>query len=129
MQDMELNDLNPVLHNELRLKVMVALDALDDADFVYLKGLTKATSGNLSVQLSNLEDAGYISVNSSGRGRGSHTVCSITPEGIAALQEYQRALMSYFPNWKSAGTSEPLGHGAEGLAAMGDGVLPVLSDV
>ena len=41
---------------------------LDEADFVYLKGLTRATSGNLSVQLTNLQEAGYIKVSSTGRG-------------------------------------------------------------
>ena len=64
---MEFKDLNPLLHNELRLKIMAALDSLDDADFSYLKGLTKATAGNLSVQLSKLEEAGYIKISSSGR--------------------------------------------------------------
>ena len=52
---MEFKDLDPILHNELRLKVMAALDSLDDADFVYLKELTKSTAGNLSVQISKLE--------------------------------------------------------------------------
>lgn len=93
---MEFKELNPILHNELRLKIMVALDSLDDADFVYLKGLTNATSGNLSVQLSNLEEAGYIKVSRSGEGRGSHTVCRITPSGTRALLDYQHALFSYF---------------------------------
>ena len=93
---MDFKDLDPILHNELRLKVMAALDSLDDADFVYLKELTKATSGNLSVQLSNLEEAGYIKISRSGEGRGSHTVCRITKAGTRALREYQRALMSYF---------------------------------
>lgn len=93
---MEFKDLDPILHNELRLKIMAALDSLSDADFVYLKGLTKATSGNLSVQLTNLEEAGYIKVARSGEGRGSHTVCRITPKGTSALQDYQKALMSYF---------------------------------
>lgn len=93
---MEFKDLDPILHNELRLKIMAALDSLDDADFVYLKGLTNATSGNLSVQLSNLEEAGYIKVSRSGEGRGSHTVCRITPAGTRALLEYQHALLSYF---------------------------------
>ena len=60
---MEFRDLDPLLHNELRLKVMVALDSLDDADFVYLKGLTGASAGNLSVQLTNLQDAVYIKKN------------------------------------------------------------------
>lgn len=39
---MDFKDLDPILHNELRLKIMAALDSLDDADFVYLKGLTEA---------------------------------------------------------------------------------------
>ena len=93
---MEFKDLNPLLHNELRLRIMAALDSLDDADFVYLKDLTKATAGNLSVQISKLEEAGYIKVSRSGEGRGSHTVCRITKAGIKAMQDYQRALMGYF---------------------------------
>ena len=93
---MTFSDLDPLLHNELRLKIMVTLDALDDADFVYLKEITKATSGNLSVQLNNLQTAGYIKISSSGAGRGSHTICRITPKGTSALRDYQRALMSYF---------------------------------
>ena len=93
---MEFKDLDPLLHNELRLKIMAALDSLDDADFVYLKELTKSTSGNLSVQITNLEEAGYIKVSTTGKGRGSHTVCRITSAGTHALREYQRALMSYF---------------------------------
>ena len=93
---MEFKDLNPLLHNELRLKVMVALDSLDDADFVYLKELTKSTAGNLSVQITKLEEAGYIKVSRSGEGRGSHTVCRITSKGTRALEDYQQALLSYF---------------------------------
>ncbi|MBQ9411082.1 MAG: transcriptional regulator [Bacteroidales bacterium] len=93
---MEFKELNPILHNELRLKIMAALDSLADADFVYLKELTKATQGNLSVQLTNLEEAGYIKVSRSGSGRGSHTVCRITKKGSEALLDYQRALMGYF---------------------------------
>lgn len=93
---MVFKDLNPLLHNELRLKVMAALDSLDNADFVYLKGLTKATAGNLSVQLSNLEQAGYIKVSRSGEGRGSHTVCRITSKGRKELLDYQRTLLAYF---------------------------------
>lgn len=93
---MEFSDLDPLLHNELRLKIMAALDSLDDADFVYLKEITKSTAGNLSVQLTKLEEAGYIKVSSTGRGRGSHTVCRITRAGIKALNDYQLALLSYF---------------------------------
>jgi DNA-binding MarR family transcriptional regulator len=93
---MEFEELNPLLHNELRLRVMVVLDSLADADFVYLKRITKATAGNLSVQIGKLEEAGYIRVSRSGEGRGSHTVCRITPAGISALRGYEKVLLSYF---------------------------------
>ena len=93
---MKFKDLDPLLHNELRLKIMAALDSLDAADFVYLKELTKSSAGNLSVQISKLEEAGYIKVSRSGEGRGSHTVCRITATGSKALLSYQRALRSYF---------------------------------
>jgi DNA-binding MarR family transcriptional regulator len=93
---MEFKDLNPLLHNELRLKIMVTLDSLDDADFVYLKNITKATSGNLSVQITRLQKAGYIKVSTSGAGRSSHTICRITGKGTKALSDYQAALQSYF---------------------------------
>ena len=93
---MEFKELNPLLHNELRLRIMAALDSLDDADFVYLRELTKATAGNLSVQIAKLEEAGYIKVSRSGEGRGSHTVCRITSKGSKALLIYQKALMDYF---------------------------------
>ena len=93
---MEFKDLDPILHNELRLKIMAALDSLDDADFVYLKGLTNATSGNLSVQLTKLEEAGYIKVSRTGEGRGSHTVCRITSKGREALRAYEDGLRRLF---------------------------------
>ena len=97
---MEFKDLDPLLHNELRLRVMAALDSLEDADFVYLKQLTKATSGNLSVQITKLEEAGYIKVSRSGEGRGSHTVCRISSAGSRAMRSYQRALLAYFSQTK-----------------------------
>ena len=42
--------INPLLHNELRLKIMVALDSLESANFMYLCEITGATRGNLTMQ-------------------------------------------------------------------------------
>ena len=88
--------INPLLHNELRLKVMVALGSLESADFMYLCQITDSTRGNLSVQINTLREAGYIDVSKSGLGRFSRTVCRITDAGSRALLAYQRALMGYF---------------------------------
>ena len=47
-------ELNPLLHSELRLAVMSLLISVEEADFVYIRQQTKATAGNLSVQLDKL---------------------------------------------------------------------------
>ena len=56
-------ELNPLLHSELRLGVMSILISVEEADFTYLKQETKATAGNLSVQIDKLSKAEYIEVN------------------------------------------------------------------
>ena len=48
MNDMNFIPLDPLLHSELRLAVMSILLDVPEADFVYLKAQTGATSGNLS---------------------------------------------------------------------------------
>ena len=56
-------DLDPILHSQLRLAVVSILASVEKADFAYLKTETGATSGNLSVQITKLKEAGYIEVN------------------------------------------------------------------
>jgi len=88
-------ELDPLLHSQLRLAVMSILISVDEADFVYLREQTGATSGNLSVQIDKLREAGYIGVNKSFRGKMPCTVCSITKKGIAAFETYALALQTY----------------------------------
>ena len=70
--------INPLLHNELRLKIMVALDSLESANFMYLCEITSSTRGNLSVQIKTLQEAGYLQVDKSGSGPAARSVCRIT---------------------------------------------------
>ena len=88
-------DLDPLLHSQLRLAVMSILISVDEADFVYLRKETEATAGNLSVQIEKLKEAGYIDVNKSFKGKMPCTVCSITLKGISAFEIYTQALQSY----------------------------------
>ena len=87
--------LNPLLHSELRLAVMSILVGADEADFVYIRKQTGATSGNLSVQLDKLNEAGYITVEKGFKGRKPCTICRVTESGIAAFSEYVSALKDY----------------------------------
>ena len=88
--------INPLLHSELRLKIMVALDSLESADFMYLCQITDSTRGNLSVQITTLKEAGYIDVSKSGIGRFARTVCRITRKGAEALRAYEDGLRRMF---------------------------------
>ncbi|MCM1300377.1 MAG: transcriptional regulator [Alistipes senegalensis] len=88
-------ELNPLLHSELRLAVMSILLGVESADFVYLRELTGATAGNLSVQLDKLAKAGYIAVEKGFRGKMPRTVCRMTDAGRDAFAEYADALKSY----------------------------------
>ena len=96
MSEFKFQVINPLLHSELRLKIMVALDSLESADFMYLCQITDSTRGNLSTQLTTLKDAGYIEVSKSGIGRFSRTTCSITHHGHEALQAYEEGLRRMF---------------------------------
>lgn len=88
--------INPVLHNELRLKIMVALDSLESANFMYLCDVTDSTRGNVSVQITTLQEAGYLDVTKTGLGRFSRTVCRITAKGREALRTYEDGLRRLF---------------------------------
>jgi DNA-binding transcriptional ArsR family regulator len=88
-------DLNPLLHSQLRLAIMSLLLSVEEADFVYLKEQTGATAGNLSVQIDKLQEAGYIDVEKSFRGKMPRTICRINRIGVDAFNEYVQALREY----------------------------------
>ncbi|CAD5252837.1 MULTISPECIES: transcriptional regulator [unclassified Imperialibacter] len=89
--------LDPLLHSQLRLAVMSLLISLEDAEFTFIKEKTQATAGNLSVQLDKLEQAGYISISKSFKGKRPLTTCKITTTGIKAFEAYVTALKKYLP--------------------------------
>ena len=87
--------LDPLLHSELRLAIVSILVNLNEADFVYIRKTTQATSGNLSVQIDKLAEAGYIAVEKVFEGKKPKTICRITEEGLNAFEEYVDAIKSY----------------------------------
>ena len=89
--------LDPLLHSQLRLAVMSLLISLEEAEFTFIKEKTQATAGNLSVQLDKLEQAGYISISKSLKGKRPLTTCKITKTGIKAFEAYVTALKKYLP--------------------------------
>ena len=88
-------DLDPILHSQLRLAIISILVTTEKAEFNYLKEQTQATSGNLSVQINKLKEAGYIEVKKRFKGNYPQTICRITKLGIKKFEEYIDALQGY----------------------------------
>ena len=95
---MDFKELDPLLHSQLRLAVVSLLISLKEAEFTFIKEKTKATAGNLSVQINKLKDAGYIEVVKQFKDNYPQTICKITPVGVKAFQTYVDSLKVYLGN-------------------------------
>jgi len=91
-----LKELNPLLLSQLRLAIMSYLRVAREADFNTLKTQTQATSGNLSIQVGKLQEAGYIEVEKTYKNNYPLTICKVTPIGIEAFEAFYRDLKEYF---------------------------------
>jgi len=89
------SELDPILHSQLRLAIVSLLVSEEKADFARIKEVTKATSGNISVQIQKLETAGYITVKKSFKDNYPNTEVQLTKEGLLAFERYVEALKSY----------------------------------
>lgn len=92
---MSFDDLNPLLHSQLRLAIMSLLISVEEADYSYIKEQTEASSGNISVQMSKLEEAEYIKISKSFKNNRPNTSYQITDQGIQAFEEYVNTLQQY----------------------------------
>ena len=88
-------NLNPLLHSQLRLSIISFLVTNGKSDFNEIKVITKATSGNISVQLKKLEKANYIRITKGFLNNYQHTSIEITNTGIDAFEEYVKAIKQY----------------------------------
>lgn len=90
-----MKELDPLIHSPLRLAILSMLAGGEEADFMNIKLQTGATTGNISVQITKLQEAGYISVEKTFAGRRPRTVCRITDTGREAFASYIEALKTY----------------------------------
>jgi len=81
-------ELDPVIHERMRLGIISALAAREALTFSELKRLLEATDGNLSVHARKLEDANYVVCTKSFEGRVPRTEYRITAAGRRALERY-----------------------------------------
>lgn len=84
---MELNNIPEALQTKLRLMIISAL-VTGSKSFNELKSITEASDGNISVQLSKLEEWGYVNINKSIINKKTHTEIQLTQFGKKTFREY-----------------------------------------
>ena len=87
-----LSGLDRVIHEPSRLLLVALLSSVESADFLFLLKESRLTRGNLTVHLSRLEEAGYIQVEKTIRGKVPHTEYQLTPQGRSAFDQYRKNL-------------------------------------
>ncbi len=88
----QLSEIDRSIHEPARLMIVSILSSVQEADFQYLHQITNLTKGNLSVHLSKLEEAGYVEIQKTFRGKYPLTVCRMTSRGTEVFENYRKVL-------------------------------------
>jgi DNA-binding PadR family transcriptional regulator len=92
------NELDPLIHERLRLGILSALVVQESLSFTELRSLLQTTDGNLSVQARRLEVAGYVVCDKKFEGRKPKSTYRLSPAGRVALEQYLETLSSFLPD-------------------------------
>lgn len=90
-----LAEIDRIIHEPARLALTAILSVVDSADFLYLQRETGLTKGNLSSHLAKLEEAGYVVIEKTYRGRIPLTLVRLTDAGAAAYRAYRARLKKF----------------------------------
>ena len=84
-------EIDAIIHQPVRLKIMAALKALppnEQIEFVRLRKLVDATEGNLGAHIQTLEQAGYVAVEKDFTDNKPRTRIKLTKKGRRAFEDY-----------------------------------------
>jgi DNA-binding MarR family transcriptional regulator len=99
-------DLNEIIHQPVRLRIMAALVTVEDEtqlEFTYLRDLLAVTDGNLGAHLRKLEEAGYVKLSKTFVARKPRTYATATSRGRRAFGDHVAALESIMRGEESEG--------------------------
>ena len=86
------DDIDPVIHERVRLSIVSALAVAPEMSFNELKSTLGLSDGNLSAHATSLQRAGYIEIAKTFKGRRPHTTMRLTPIGQQAFRDYIETL-------------------------------------
>jgi DNA-binding MarR family transcriptional regulator len=82
-------NIDRLVHSPARLAILTYLSVVEEGDAVYLLNQTGLTWGNLSANVSKLQETGYIEVSKEFKDKKPHTLLKLTDKGRKAFQAYQ----------------------------------------
>ena len=81
-------EIDRIIHEPARLRIMMILAGVEQADFNFLLKTLSLTRGNLSRHVEKLESADYLEVKKSFNGKIPNTSYQLTRKGAKALARY-----------------------------------------
>jgi DNA-binding transcriptional ArsR family regulator len=102
-----MSELDRVIHEPVRLRIMAILSGVDRADFKFMLSTLGLSKGNLASHMDRLEQAGYVEIQKSFNGRMPHTEYCLTEVGKSALANYWAELDAIRANLKTSGSKLP----------------------
>ena len=87
-----MTDLDRVIHEPARLLIVALLAGVREADFLWVQRESDLTKGNLSSHVARLEEAGYVEIEKTYRGRIPLTILRLTRRGRTAFDAYKKSL-------------------------------------
>ena len=85
-------EIDKLIHEPARLKILAQLYVVESVDFIFLMRQTELTQGNVSGHLSKLEVAKYVKIKKGYAGKRPQTMISLTERGRSALKEYVKTM-------------------------------------
>lgn len=87
-----ISELDRVIHEPGRLIIVALLSAVEECDFLYLQHESQLNKGTLSSHLARLEEASYVEIEKTYRGKVPQTLLRLTPAGREAFEDYRRKM-------------------------------------
>jgi len=88
----EIMNIDRLVHSPARLSILTYLSVVEEGDAVYLLNQTGLTWGNLSANVTRLQEAGYIEVVKEFKDKKPHTLLKLTDRGRKAFHDYQNKM-------------------------------------
>jgi DNA-binding MarR family transcriptional regulator len=88
----EIFNIDRLVHSPARLAILTYLSVVEEGDAVYLLNQTGLTWGNLSANVTRLQEAGYVEVGKEFRDKKPHTLLKLTDSGRKAFHDYQNKM-------------------------------------